>query len=313
MARETEVKYEAVAAACVQLLQLGESVSFLKVYQLIGNKGGQAVVSEMIRRWRQETAATLTAQREGPLKSDALVAASDKLLASLWQMALGEAEVAYQQKIGELAMKESEWQMQLDLAAERLLEQEKMQLKLEGELKEARAIQEVQVATIAEKTLQLAELQSTLAAREEQISALREDQARTIATLESERARHDERIIDLEKQHEVAVGVERDRHAAAIREINDNVDKDRRHFLTQVDALNQAAHTKSLAVESLKAELLSKIENAKAEANSQRINAGNARDLASKYQGQVELLQGELAEAKKLINKIHKRVPGFSS
>ena len=130
MVRKTDVQYEQVAKACVELFQAGETVSFPRVYAAIGNKGGQQVVSDMIRRWKQETAQVITAKRENKSLPAELVSASDSLVEGIWKLAQEKAEASYQGKLGELALKESEWQVKLDLAVEKVQEVERDNLLL---------------------------------------------------------------------------------------------------------------------------------------------------------------------------------------
>ena len=118
MSRTTQVRFEDVAQACSELFRAGESVSFAKVYQRIGSRGGQQVVTDMIRRWRQEVAQQVLAKREHPELPPVLVEASDGLIASLWQQALVQAQQGYLQQAEELVQRELEWQQKLDDAQE---------------------------------------------------------------------------------------------------------------------------------------------------------------------------------------------------
>src|SRR5574344_1927145 len=83
MSRTTQVRFEDVAQACSELFRAGESVSFAKVYQRIGSRGGQQVVTDMIRRWRQEIAQRVLAKREHPELPPVLVDASQVYVAQV--------------------------------------------------------------------------------------------------------------------------------------------------------------------------------------------------------------------------------------
>ena len=116
MSRLTQVQYEQVASACAELFRADDSVSCAKVYQRIGSRGGQQVVTDMIRRWRQDIAQRVLAEREHPQLPPVLVQASDGLIASLWQQALVQAQQGHLQQAEVLAQREVEWQQKLDAA-----------------------------------------------------------------------------------------------------------------------------------------------------------------------------------------------------
>lgn len=299
MAKKTDVQYELVEKACVQLFQAGETVSFPKVYQLIGSKGGQQVVSDMIRRWKQETAAVITAKRENPALPSELVTASDDLVGSIWKLALARAEEAYQQKAGELAMKESEWKVKLDQADEQVQAVERANLAIQAELSGARATLSAREEAIVELEARVREQQAALLARDEQVSALREDLARTMTTLEGERARHDEAIQGLHEQQSKALLAKDEQHAAELAQVHSQAESDRRHFLVQVDELRQAGKVQS-------DHLREQLAGEKVAAEGYRKQAYQARDEASKWQGKFELLQSELTDARKIIAKVQK-------
>lgn len=299
MARTTDVQFEQVSRACTELFQSGESISFAKVYQRIGSKGGQQVVSDMIRRWRQETAVAITAKRENPVLPSELVLASDDLVGSIWKLALARAEEAYQQKAGELAMKESEWQVRLDKADEQVQSVERANLAIQAELSGARATLAAREEAIVELEARVREQQAALLARDEQVSALREDLARTMTTLEGERARHDEAIQGLHEQQSKALLAKDEQHAAELAQVHTQAESDRRHFLVQVDELRQAGKVQA-------DHLREQLAGEKVAGEGYRKQAYGARDEASKWQGKFELVQGELEEAKKVIAKVQK-------
>ncbi|WP_041648000.1 DNA-binding protein [Aromatoleum aromaticum] len=299
MVRITEVQYDQVEKACTELFRAGETVSFAKVYSAIGSRGGQQVVSDMIRRWRQETAATITAKRENTALPEELVAASDNLVETVWKLALARAEESYQRKLGELAMKEAEWQVRLEAADEKVAAVERENLLLNGELKEAKATLQAREHSLAELETRLREQQAALAARDHQITALREDLARAMTTLESERTRHDEVLQAVRHQHDESMRQERERHGAELTQVHSQAEADRRHFMQQTDDLRQAH---KLQAEPLREQL----EGQKVAAESYRKQAYTARDEAARWQGRAEVAQEELAAVKKILAKVQR-------
>lgn len=303
MARTTEVQYAAVAQACTELFRSGESVSFAKVYLAIGSKGGQQVVSDMIRRWRQESAAQLIAKRDHPSLPDALLTASDTLVEEIWKLALAQAEATYQAKMGELALKESDWSVRLDQAADQLAAVERDKLLLQGELTGVKATLQGKEAALAEQESRSRELQAALAARDDQVTALREDLARTLATLEAERTRHDEVLQTVQRQHEETVQQENARHAATVAQVHQQADADRRHFMAQTDELRQAHKQQA-------EQLRDQLAGERAAAESYRAQAYTARDEASRWKGRAEVIQEELDKVKKILAKVQKHREG---
>lgn len=301
MARESEIKYEQVARACKEIFAAGETPSFRSVYNhpAVGAKGGQAVISDHIRRWKQETAALITAKRENPSLPAELVTASDDLVGTIWKLALARAEEAYQQKAGELAMKESEWQVRLDQAEERVQAVERENLAIQAELTGARATLSAREEAIVELEARVREQQAALLARDEQVTALREDLARTMTTLEGERARHDEAIQGLQEQHSKALLAKDEQHAAEVAQVQAQVETDRRYFLQQTDDLRQAHRVQA-------DHLREQLAGEKAAAEGYRKQAYSARDEAARWQGKFELVQGELEQAKKILSKVQR-------
>lgn len=299
MVRRTEVQYQQVADACTMLFRAGETVSFPKVYLAIGSKGGQQVVSDMIRRWKQETAEVITATRENIALPADLVKASDDLVEAVWKLASARAEESYQQKSGELAMKESEWQATLEKSAARVEAVERENLAIQAEVASCKATLIARDETIAELEVRLREAQASLAARDDQVTALREDLARTVATMESERSRHDELLQAAQAQHEAAVQKGQERHAAALAKAHDQADADRRHFLQQTDDMRQAHRAQA---DSLREQL----DGQRVQAETFRRQAYEARDEASRWQGKCELLQSDLADARRILGKVQR-------
>ncbi len=280
MARVTEVEYERVAQACAELFRAGESVSFAKVYQRIGSRGGQQVVTDMIRRWRQDIAQRLLAQREHPELPTALVQASDALIAGLWQQALTQAQAGYQEKTNALARRETEWQSKLDSAQAYVDQVDRENLTIKAEL--ARAQGELQAREAAHRELderhqaqqaQLVQIERERVQAREQISQLQ-------ATLEATR-----------QQHEDGIGTLKEQQAGELRQVQLQADADRKHFMRQTDELRQAHRTQA-------DHLREQLEGTRAAVDAGRQQLNAAREQASRWQGRAEVAQQELADLK---------------
>lgn len=280
MARVTEVEYERVAHACAELFRAGESVSFAKVYQRIGSRGGQQVVTDMIRRWRQGIAQHLLAQREHPELPPALVQASDALIAGLWQQALTQAQAGYQEKTNVLARRETEWQSKLDSAQAYVDQVDRDNLTIQAEL--ARAQGELQAREVAYQDLterhqaqqtQLAQAERERAQAREQISQLE-------AMLAAERQRHED-----------AIGTLKEQHAGELRQVRLQADADRKHFMLQTDELRQAHRAQA-------DQLREQLEGAHVTLDASRQQLNAAREQSSRWQGRAEVAQQELVELK---------------
>lgn len=288
MARASEVRYAQVSAACANLFRNGESVSFAKVYAAIGSKGGQAVVSEMIRRWRAEIGEKLLTQRTHPTLPSELVEQSDTLISTLWQMALTRGAETYEQAVGELAMKESEWSLRLEKADAHVADKERQLLALVGEIKTLQATIAARDKALVEMEARNRELAAALAVKDDQVVGFREDLARTLTSLEAERNRH-----------AVALQAKDEQHALELAGVQERAEGDRRHLMMQTDEIRQAA---KLTADNLRAQL----ESEKLTTESFRGQAYKARDDASRWQGRAEVAQEELAEANRLLAKIRK-------
>jgi chromosome segregation ATPase len=287
VARESEVKYSRVEEACIQLFTAGESISFSKVYALIDSKGGQQVVTRYINQWKLATADRLKAARKSPLPQT-LVSTADALVEQLWRQANEQANTAFLQERGSLDMERSEMQVRLDAAANQVSDVERENARLQGELTGLQAVLSAKDMANQELEVRVRELTAALGARDDQVAALREDLARAMTTLEAERARFDE---TLQTSHQ--------RHAAELDQMHQREEENRRHFLTQVDQLNQANKVQA-------AHLREQLEGQKAQSEAYRRQAYQARDDASKWQGRTEAAQEELAEAKKILGKIQR-------
>ena len=280
MARITGVEYEAVAQACAELFRAGESVSFAKVYQRIGSRGGQQVVTDMIRRWRQGIAQHLLAQREHPELPPALVQASDALIAGLWRQSLAQAQAGYQEKTNTLAQREAEWQSKLDSAQAYVDQVDRENLTTQAEL--ARLQGELQAHGVAHQDL--AERHQALQVRldwvDQEWRNAREQASQLEATLAAERQRHADAIEALKGQH-----------AAELRQVRLQADADRKHFMLQTDELRQAHRAQA-------DQLREQLEGARATVDTGRQQLNAAREQASRWQGRAEVAQQELVDLK---------------
>ena len=280
MSRGTQVKYEDVAQACAELFRAGESVSFAKVYQRIGSRGGQQVVTDMIRRWRQEIAQRVLAEREHPQLPPALVEASDGLMASLWQQALAHAQQGYVQQAEALAQRELEWQQKLDDAQGYVDQVDRENLEVKALL--ARVQGQLQARELAHEELgqRYQALQEKLAQTERERVLAREQAGQLEGVLESERQRHGDAVEVLKAQY-----------ATELRQVQVQSDADRKHLMVQTDELRQAhlAQAQQLR-EQLGAKRLA------LETSRQQLNT--AREAGARWQGRAEVAQQELAALK---------------
>ena len=285
MSRVTEVKYELVAKACAELFRAGESVSFAKVYQRIGSRGGQQVVTDMIRRWRQDIAQRLLAEREHPELPPALVQASDGLIASLWQQALSQAQQGFLAKAEVLAQRELEWQQKLDVAHGYVDQVDRENLEVKALL--ARAQGELQAREAAHQELldRHQALQAQLAQTERERALAREQVGQLEGVVESDRQRHGDAMEALKAQH-----------ASELRQVRLQADADRKHLMLQTDELRQAHRAQAQ-------QLREQLEGARATVDASRLQINAAREAGSRWQGKAELLQQELAELKGQVAK----------
>ena len=280
MSRLTQVQYEQVASACAELFRAGDSVSFAKVYQRIGSRGGQQVVTDMIRRWRQDIAQRVLAEREHPQLPPALVQASDGLIASLWQQALAQAQQGYLQQAEVLAQRELEWQQKLDAAQAAVDQMERENLEVKAQL--ARAQGELQAREVAHQELvqRHQALQGLLAQAERERVLAREQVGQLEAALEGERQRHVEAVEALKAQH-----------ASELRQVRVQADSDRKHLMVQTDELRQAHRAQA-------AQLREQLAGERVAVETSRQQLNTAREAGARWQGRAEVAQQELVELK---------------
>ena len=280
MSRTTQVRFEDVAQACAELFRAGESVSFAKVYQRIGSRGGQQVVTDMIRRWRQEVAQRVLAEREHPQLPPALVQASDGLIASLWQQALVQAQQGYLQQAEVLAQREIECQQKLDAAQAAVDQVGRENLEIKAELARAQGELQAREAAHQELVQQHQALQGQLSQAERERVLAREQVGQLEAALEGERQRHVEAVEALKAQH-----------ASELRQVRVQADSDRKHLMVQTDELRQAHRAQAAQ---LREQLAG--ERVAVETSRQQLNA--AREAGARWQGRAEVAQQELAALK---------------
>jgi len=280
MSRTTQVRFEDVAQVCSELFRAGESVSFAKVYQRIGSRGGQQVVTDMIRRWRQEVAQRVLAERENPQLPPALVQASDGLIASLWQQALAQAQQGFVEQAEALAQRELQWQSQLDAAQAAVDQVDRENLEVKALL--ARVQGQLQAHEVAHEELvqRHQALQEKLAQTERERALACEQVGQLEGALASDRQRHGDAIQALKAQH-----------ATQLHQVQVQADSDRKHLMVQTDELRQAhlAQAQQLR-EQLGAERLA------LETSRQQLNT--AREAGARWQGRAEVAQQELAALK---------------
>ena len=287
MSRLTQVQYEQVASACAELFRAGDSVSFAKVYQRIGSRGGQQVVTDMIRRWRQEVAERLLAEREHPQLPPVLVQASDGLIASLWQQALAQAQQGFLAQAEVLAQREVEWRQKLDAAQGHVDQVDRENMEVKALL--ARVEGQLQAHEVAHQELaqQHQGLQAQLAQVERERVLAREQVGQLEAALDGERQRHVEAVEALKVQY-----------ASELRQVRVQADSDRRHWMLQTDELRQAHRAQAAQLrEQLDAERVA------VETSRQQLNA--AREAGARWQGRAEVAQQELAALKLQVTQNH--------
>jgi hypothetical protein len=192
VARASIVEYGQVAQACYELFQRGEPVSFQRVYDIIGNKGSNRVVTDFMKQWRKEAGDKLavTITHSLPGLPESLVGTVDDLLVKIWSGALESAEQSYQKAMDEVTSERA------GLRVEREKEQVERQILLADNARltsELKATQD----NLGERgqSLQMAqahgiELETQLRNRDVQVSSLREDVARLLATYEAGQRQH---------------------------------------------------------------------------------------------------------------------------
>ena len=280
MSRLTQVQYEQVASACAELFRAGDSVSFAKVYQRIGSRGGQQVVSDMIRRWRQEVAERLLAEREHPQLPPVLVQASDGLIASLWQQALAQAQQGFLAQAEVLAQREVEWRQKLDAAQGHVDQVDRENMEVKALLARVEGLLQAHEVAHQELVQRHQALQGQLAQTERERVLAREQVGQLEAALDGERQRHVEAVEALKVQY-----------ASELRQVRVQADSDRKHLMVQTDELRQAHRAQAAQ---LREQLAG--ERVAVETSRQQLNA--AREAGARWQGRAEVAQQELAELK---------------
>lgn len=280
MSRPTQVQYEQVAQACAQLFQQGESVSFAKVYQCIGSKGGQQVVSDMIRRWRQEIAHKVLAQRQHPSLPPALVRASDDVMEMLWEQAQEQAQQVYSEKMQELEQHKAQWQQQIEAAQHQAGQVERANLEIKAELAHIQG--QLQAVQAAHQDLgqQYQALQEQLLLKEKELLLSQEQVGQLEACLESEQLRYADGL-------EIAKA----QHSQELRQVKMQANEDRRHLMQQTDELRQMHRTQA-------EQLSEELKGARAMLEAFRMQVNAAREESSRWQGRAEVAQQELEALK---------------
>lgn len=280
MARVTEVEYERVEQACLELFRAGESISFAKVYQLIGSRGGQQVVTDMIRRWRQDIAQRVLTEREHPELPPLLIKASDDLIAGLWKLAQSQSQLSYRQQVESLEQREAVWQARLESAQAYADQVERENLGIQGELARAQGELQAREAAYQDLSERHQTLQALQAQTERARCQAREQISQLEATLQAESLRHEDARAAIKEQH-----------ASELRQVRLQADADRKHFMLQTDELRQSHRSQA---DSLRVQF----DGARTEADTYRKQLNAARDEASRWQGRAEVTQQELLEIK---------------
>lgn len=276
--RTHEVSYERVELACIELFKQGESISFSKIYSLIGNRGEHQVINDMIRRWRQETIARMLTEREQPLIPAPLIKASDALMSQMWKMALEHADTMHQNKANQLARYEADLQIKLataqayvdEISAEnqelktRLMYSERASQTLEQNYRELNQVHQLLQQRLDEAHKQ----QGAIDTRIDQLLA--------------------ERTIE-RKQHEETIASLQERHTVAIRHEQQQASTDRKQLMLQLETLRQTYREQT---DSLRQQL----DGAHAKAISHEHQAQMAQEERNRQQNRADALQKELSE-----------------
>lgn len=280
MSRITQVQYEQVASACAELFSAGESVSFAKVYQRIGSRGGQQVVADMIRRWRQDIAQRLLVQREHPALPTSLVQASDDLMARLWQQAQEQAQLLLEQQAQDLAQQQVQWQHKLEEANAYVAQVNRENLEVKALL--ARAQGKLQARELAFEDLAQRHqvLRGDLAQVQKEHIAARQQVVQLEALMTAEHQRHVEAVEALKVQH-----------ADALQQVRLQGEADRRHLLQQTDELRQAHRAQA-------EQLREQLEGARAALEGLRQQLSIAREEGARWHGRAEVVEQEVASLK---------------
>jgi hypothetical protein len=233
MARESGVTYEAVRAACCELLATGQNPTRpavqerLALPERLGFKGSNSVVQGFVTQFKAEMARLAGApERTVAGIPDAYVAAQDRMLVEMVTIAreIATAELAEREAALEAARRE----MDAAIAAARTAAEgaEQLRLRAEGELTAVHG--------------QLAEARHALQTRTAEFQALEDIHHALVsetAVLRQTVAHGEARIVDAQRALEAA----EHRHQAEKRDLAVAADAERARILTQLDETRQSA------------------------------------------------------------------------
>lgn len=318
MARESSVDPLAVEKACVELLSQGESPSFPAVFALLGRKGSAAVVQGYITDFKKKIGTQLGKTRLVPGLPPALVEASDRHLAEIWQLALHTAEVAYQDARLNLDSERAAMQELIENYSEKFSDLEREVLRLNGKLD----AQTVEIAGLIEarQAIQdrLLTAEATLNERDGQLAETRVAAASLRATLDSDRAIFVEKLDAVHQQHADEVSAIHASHETRIRDLTQQhraeldrnqaiYDGEKRHLHEQTDAIRQANRQE---IDRLKKEIVSLTASLEVQIRA----ANSAREAIARVSGKIEMLEEiaarERARADDFASKLAISVPG---
>ena len=277
MVRATEVDKDKVFEACFAIAAEGKSPSFEKVYNAIGRKGGNKVVTDFIAEWFQLLPAMQVRQQ--------LVGDVPPRVADLFNEAAHNAwgivcEVRDQQ------LAEVRDALALEKAA-----LEESRKGLQQEMDDLRTGREQALATVRVRDAELeaarqglAETQERLQAREQQM----EVHARALEDAQNSIRQLGVRIDQIQEAQATALAEQRSRHEGEIQSLNARADGDRRRLMQDTDDLRQnlLQSQKDLQDQGRRdRELLEAL----------RVRAGNAETAAAREKARADGAEREVA------------------
>jgi len=301
MARVSAVEQQQVEDACAQLFLEGKNVSFDAVYELIGRRGSARVVQTMIAAWRKEIAQRFVAGRTSPDLPEDLVAASDRLLASVWGLALEKAEAAYVARYRELEAERARVDGLVRASAEQVAQLEREAAKASAELAGARALIATQEASLQKQARELVEKNTYLRSRDDLIVQLRHELAELRLAQEARQREHDQALIRERERHEQSLAEAHAGVTAAIQREREIAEGQRSHLMLQTDQIRQSA---KLAESSLREQLT----DARTMLEAFRRKAADAENQSAFHRGRAEAAESSLKDAQLRLDEATQRL-----
>lgn len=302
MARNSSVEYAQVAQACYTLFQQGDPVSFQRVYDLLGNKGSNKVVTDYISQWRKEAGDKLaiTFTRHLPGLPEGLVATADELLIKFWQAALTQSERSYQVAMNELEQERTELRQEREKELEVNQARQETITRLEWELKATQTAlseKETNLQTIKEHQR---ELESQLREREDRLIEVREEVARLTATLSSVQKQHATDLASAQERAEEMLASARQQYQQEMAREREVAIGERNYLMQSTDEIRRAA-------KQIENQLSEEVDHLKTMNEAFRSQVYQVRDEAAMWKGRAESADALLA---RLTTRKQKRSTG---